>query len=394
LWGLIRNEALKLIKSKKFIILCFVLIAVFIYANISVIKDIESLNPEIKRVRNSEMITKLSRQLETDKKLSKEDKLNVENQIKKLTEENIALTEEMMASVKDWRKNTEKKIQTLKEQQKDIDALTNNSVMENLNAQIMKLQYYLDNDMMPEKEYKVYSFSAILKVMETISTLLIPVFIVFLSADVISGEYSNSTIKVLLSKPVSRKKIVISKYLTHCLIIISIIVLAEGVNFLFLGLKFEFGNIKNPVIAGTQYVYNSNKNMCTALLNSSYLWSSGKALVSSAGLQLLFIAALVAFVLLISIIVTNNVSSLIISFVLIVIVSLGTFLIPEQAFRNIYPLLLTTYSNAPILITGRIVNIINNPIVNMKMGIIAMGIYMLFSLLLSMIIFSKKDVLI
>lgn len=101
MWGLIRNEALKLIKSKKFIILCFVLIAFFIYANISAIKDIESLNPEIKRVRNSEMITKLSRQLETDKKLSKEDKLNVENQIKKLTEENIALTEEMMASVKD-----------------------------------------------------------------------------------------------------------------------------------------------------------------------------------------------------------------------------------------------------------------------------------------------------
>lgn len=272
--------------------------------------------------------------------------------------------------------------------------MTNNSVMENLNAQIIKFQYYLDKDMMPEKEYRVYSFSAMLKIMETISTLLIPVFIVFLSADVISGEFSNSTIKALLSKPVSRKKIFVSKYLTHCLIIITIIVLAEAADFLFLGLKFEFGNIKDPVIVGTQYVFNSNKNMCTALLNSSYLWSSGKALVSSAGLQLLFIAALVAFVLLISIIVTNNVSSLIISFVLTVIVSLGTFLIPEQAFRNIYPLLLTTYSNAPILITGQIVNIVNNPIVNMKMGIITMGIYMLVSLLLSMIIFSKKDVLI
>ncbi|ERI92465.1 hypothetical protein HMPREF1982_02447 [Clostridiales bacterium oral taxon 876 str. F0540] len=394
MWGLIRNEALKLIKSKKFIILCFVLIAVFMYANISTQNDIKSLDPEIRRMNNGQMITNLSRQLETDKKLSKEDKLNIENQIKRLTEENMALTEEMIASVRDWRKNTEKKIQTLKEQKKDINAITNNNVMENLNAQIIKFQYYLDNDMIPEKDYKIYSFSAMLKVMDTISTLLIPVFIVFLSADVMSGEYSNSTIKLLLSKPVSRKKIVVSKYLTHLLIIIAIIVLAEIANFMFLGLKFEFGNIKNPVIVGTKYVFNSNKNMCTAVLNSSYLWTVGKVLISAIGLQIFFIAATSAFVILISIISASNVSSLIISFVLNVLLSLTTFLIPSQGLRTLYPILLTSYSNEPQLITGQVVNIVNNPAVNMKMGIIMMSLYTIVSLALSLTIFSKKDILV
>jgi ABC-2 type transport system permease protein len=80
--------------------------------------------------------------------------------------------------------------------------------------------------------------------------LFIPLIIMVISADIVSSEHSTGTIKLLLTRPIRRWKILMSKLITLVLFA-SLTLLSTGVLcYLISGIAFGFGGWDIPVFVG------------------------------------------------------------------------------------------------------------------------------------------------
>ena len=80
-----------------------------------------------------------------------------------------------------------------------------------LKVRVEQQQYYLDHDinpMAPGAPTFVRSF------IEQGITLFIPLLVMIVAIDIVSGERSDGTMKMLLTRPIRRWKILLSKYVT------------------------------------------------------------------------------------------------------------------------------------------------------------------------------------
>ncbi|MVO98668.1 ABC transporter permease [Paenibacillus lutrae] len=103
----------------------------------------------------------------------------------------------------DWRQSQTERIQMLEESKTHMP-----EEAARFDSQIQLAKEYLAKDISPER-------SAVWESVSFMSSLVavITVFTVVVAADAMSGEFSSGTIKLLLIRPVSRSKIVLSKYI-------------------------------------------------------------------------------------------------------------------------------------------------------------------------------------
>ncbi|AYA76622.1 ABC transporter permease [Bacillus sp. Y1] len=145
----------------------------------------------------------------------------------------------------DWRT-------TLQQQIVDTqNRLTSSGISDEWKAQlqirVQQQQYYLDNNINPAEPGAptfVRSFAQ-----ESI-TLFVPLLIMIIAADIVSSERSAGTVKLLLTRPVKRWKILLSKYVALLLSISIIVVLMGLLAYLISGVVFGFGGWKAPILTG------------------------------------------------------------------------------------------------------------------------------------------------
>ena len=116
-----------------------------------------------------------------------------------------------------------------------------------LTIMIDQQQYYLDNDINPN------SPGAPTFVREFLSegiAMFIPLLVMIIAIDLVSGERSDGTIKILLTRPIKRWKILLSKYVTLLLAVSLIIFLVLILSYLLAGMFFHFDGLKIPVATG------------------------------------------------------------------------------------------------------------------------------------------------
>ncbi|MFD2701550.1 ABC transporter permease [Paenibacillus shunpengii] len=114
---------------------------------------------------------------------------------------------------------------------------------------IQQLQYYLDHDINPNEPSGV-TFTR--EFMNNSINLFIPLLVVAMASDLVSGERTTGTIKMLLTRPVKRWKILLSKLIT-LLMFVSLIVLAVFIICYFIsGLFFGFKGFTFPIFTGFQ----------------------------------------------------------------------------------------------------------------------------------------------
>lgn len=118
-----------------------------------------------------------------------------------------------------------------------------------LELRIQEQQYYLDNNINP-REPGAPTFVRIF--LENAVHLLLPLFIMIIAADLVSSEYRDGTIKLLLTRPVERWKVLLSKYITLILTVSLIIFVFGFLSYLFSGLVFGFRGWGAPVLIGFQ----------------------------------------------------------------------------------------------------------------------------------------------
>jgi ABC-2 type transport system permease protein len=95
--------------------------------------------------------------------------------------------------------------------------------------------------------------------------VLITLFMVIVAGDSVAGEFSAGTIKLLLIRPASRLKILVSKYLSVILFGLLLLVVLFVVSVLFNGLLFGFGYMDLPLLTVGDGGQVEEKNMVVTL---------------------------------------------------------------------------------------------------------------------------------
>ncbi|SHN31529.1 ABC transporter permease subunit [Gracilibacillus kekensis] len=135
----------------------------------------------------------------------------------------------------DWQAQVTAETEELKEAQEEMEFAA-------FDSEIAKNEYYLENDIKPHP-YDAWQFT-----LENAGlAMLISLFTIIIAAGIVSNEFKWGTIKLLLIRPISRTKILFSKFVTVLLFSISMQIFLFLISLL-IGLIFFGMNGLNPNI--------------------------------------------------------------------------------------------------------------------------------------------------
>ncbi|MGD6855883.1 ABC transporter permease [Bacillus infantis] len=167
-----------------------------------------------------------------------------------------------------------------------------------LEFDLKQKQYYLDNDINPNypgaPTFIRIFFSQGL-------TLVLPLFIIIIMADIVSGEYNDGTIKTLLSRPVRRWKILMAKWLTVLLYTSLLMAATVIVCYAVSGLILGYDGWTAPILTGFQV--SATGEFSTELIHTLPMW---EYLLMSVGLAWVVTAVVGTISLMISVLVKNT----------------------------------------------------------------------------------------
>lgn len=122
---------------------------------------------------------------------------------------------------------------------------------------IQQMQYYLEHDINPNEPGAV-TFTR--EFMDNSVNLFIPLLIMAIASDLVSGERTAGTIKMLLTRPVRRWKVLLSKLLALFMFVSLIVVSTFAMSYFISGLFFGYRGFGVPVFTGFRIV-GSNVDM-------------------------------------------------------------------------------------------------------------------------------------
>ncbi|WP_338780764.1 ABC transporter permease [Metabacillus sp. FJAT-52054] len=149
------------------------------------------------------------------------------------------------AGTEDWRTQVQQEI--INTQNRLSSGGISGEWKEFMQIRVNQQQYYLDHDTNPSAPgaptfMKIFAENSI--------DLLLPLMVMVIASDIVSSEHTNGTIKLLLTRPVKRWKILLSKYIT-LLLSISFIVLSVGfLTYLVSGVALGYTGWNLPVLTG------------------------------------------------------------------------------------------------------------------------------------------------
>jgi ABC-2 type transport system permease protein len=116
-----------------------------------------------------------------------------------------------------------------------------------LQISLQQQQYYLNHNINPS-EPGAPTFVRMF--LENSIDLFIPLMVMVIASDLVSSEHSLGSIKLLLTRPVRRWKVLLSKYITLCLAISLIIFISGVLAYLLSGIVFGYRGWQAPILTG------------------------------------------------------------------------------------------------------------------------------------------------
>lgn len=277
----------------------------------------------------------------------------------------------------EWEGLTTQRLNDLEERSKD--EFIPKEVRASLDREIQQLTYFVENDINPITPTAA-KFNV--QFVEQGITLFIPLLIVILAADLVSSEFSNKTIKVLLTRAVPRWKVLLSKYIALIMMTTILVLIIGVISTLVSYLFFQQWGFSEPIVTGFSLIegkLNSNSTVLISqfqytLLIYSLLW---------------FVSIVIASItLMISVIVDNSPSAI---GILMAALIGGQFL---QFFLSEWELVkyfFVTNLDLTRYLTGSY-----QPIegMNLNFSIVILSAWAVVSLIISFIVFNRKDILV
>ncbi|WP_040925068.1 ABC transporter permease [Saccharibacillus kuerlensis] len=112
---------------------------------------------------------------------------------------------------------------------------------------IQQMQYYLDNDVNPNEPGGV-TFTR--EFINNSATLFIPLMTMTIASDLVSSERASGTIKMLLTRPVRRWKVLLSKLVALLMFVSLIVASAYLICYLISGVFFGYSGWTIPIFTG------------------------------------------------------------------------------------------------------------------------------------------------
>jgi ABC-2 type transport system permease protein len=116
-----------------------------------------------------------------------------------------------------------------------------------LQISLQQQQYYLNHNINPT-EPGAPTFVRMF--LENSIDLFIPLMVMVIASDLVSSEHSLGSIKLLLTRPVRRWKVLLSKYITLCLAISLIVFISSVLAYLLSGVVFGYKGWQAPILTG------------------------------------------------------------------------------------------------------------------------------------------------
>jgi ABC-2 type transport system permease protein len=330
---------------------------------------------------------------------AKEEITNAESRIKEL-EKQINTLEEEIKNNKDnpneWRESLEEEKKTIEDNLKDSSYSEDDKV--SFKQRLEEINIYLDKNMKPIEEWKFNGINYGIKFIFMIGTLILAAGIAVFMSDIVSGECTPPTLKFLLVQPISRGKVILSKFIA---VVITVVTMIGGLEALVVaGISaftgFDAGKMPQYIGKAFKWDYtNAAENggpQLAEVAGSGVLSTRWMYLLESFGLQILFIIACCAFIFMISAIFKSSMITMAVS----VILCVAATIIPEmsQTIRSISRFFFTSYGDTTSLVSGYCAMNFNNPNVTLGFGVIVMIATTIVSYIIGHIVFNKKDILI
>ena len=248
-----------------------------------------------------------------------------------------------------------------------------------VNIQIEQLEYYINNNINP---ITPGAAKFTVKFMQQAVFMFLPLLIIILAGDSVSGEFSTRTIKVLLTRSVPRWKVLLSKYIA--LLILSTIVILETalISLIVSGIMFQHIGWNEPVATGFKVIAGKlDATNVVRVFEWQYI-----ILIYSLGWFVANTIATISFM--VSVLVRNTSTS--IGIMMATLIG-GSFL---QFFLSDWPLVKYFFViniNLPQYLTGSF-----QPINGMSLvfSSLVLGAWSIVAIIISFLVFNKQDVLV
>ncbi|MGH4124590.1 MAG: ABC transporter permease [Clostridium sp.] len=399
IFRLISNEIKKLMMRKKTIIVFVAFILLTIAIGYGTYR--EELNrkkwdsPEFRQKNMEESINHQKKRL-TDTSIPVEEKKGIKENLESMEQELPRIKLEASGKVVDWKIQLKEQINNAEKNLNDTNAGIDASQKDRMKLDLQKSKYLYDNNIKPENEYRLNGFNFIKTLFMVLGTIFIAVGVMVFTGDMVSGEFTPPTMKILLTQPVSRAKVLASKFIAVAGVATLLILVVELLAFLIMGLIFGFGNANYPIIAGTTYKWDLAQSAygghpLVAMVGSSYIISTGEFVFRMFLMQTLFIITCVSVSFMLSSIVKSSMVSVSLSIVIVVAL---TILLEMPALKKLAQYMFTSYGPVGSVLSGEVVMRYNNPNVTTAFGIGTLIVTSIVCYLISHIVFTRKDILI
>ena len=403
LFTLIKNELIKIFKRGKTWVI-FILFGIMIFGLTFVFKS----NSNLMEFYNSAegQIESYQESLEYEKEWLEQIKADGSAADILSAEENIKFYQEQIEQLKkvvDNKDNPDYWKEELKlEKENCLEYINDETIPESSKTyekqRVEEIDMYLDKDIKPIEDWEFDAVNFGLQFMEIVGMIILGCGIALFMSDIVSGECTPPTLKFLLVQPISRGKVLLSKFIS---VVITVIGLIAGLEILVFGILAPIAGVKAwdmPQVIGTKYqwdystVATQGSPSLEAVANSGHYVTRGEFLLQSFAMQILFIIACCAFVFLISCIFKSSMITMAISVVCTVAVNILCEM--SSTIAKVAHLLFFSYSSPTQVIDGSIVYMYQNTNFSVVTGIIVMVVTTIVCYLIGTFVFKKKDILI
>jgi len=405
--ALIYNELRKLFFKKKtwIVAIIFVIMSgIFIYGENDYIKrkaqwnDPKNLLGEAKdrKTYTEKQIKLLGEKIikanDKDKEALKLQLKTLNNELQVSNDEIISLENEIKNPLTEEQK-LGKRIENIEKNM--IGVSKNESYYYHLESEYKQLKYLKDHNIKIDGGGKLTAFGFFKSYIPGLGTLFLPLIIIALVGDIVAGECTPSTFKFLLIQPFSRKKVLLSKYITAIIASIAIVLSIEGAAFLLVGGVSGFGDSNYPVLTGSRYAVDSSAVVKAGEIaykqveNSTEIITMGKYTLNTMGYNIIYIIACASVGFLISALVNSSMTAMITSILSTVVL----FTIPQfsKSIMKMAIYLFTFHGNIEAILTGTIIPQTGNLSFTPFNGIIVLLLTSIICYMLSNIVFIRKD---
>jgi len=282
---------------------------------------------------------------------------------------------EAKVGISDWRAQLQQQV-TESERRMNSSWITDDR-KKVLQMQVDQQKYYLEHNINPTAT-GAPTFTRIF--MQFGSALFLPLLVIVIAADIVSSEHTEGTIKLLLTRPVKRWKILLSKYIS-LMIFTTLIVMVMGVaSFVISGLFFGYQGWSAPMFTGFS-IQNGSFDPSTVQVVSNW-----QLILMNYGLGWFSAIVVASLSFMVSILVRSTAAGM---GVMLAILIGGSILIQLAADFPLAKYLFTSHLRTTDFING------TSPIPDITLGfsLLVLLFWMIGSLIVSFVTFTKRDVL-